>query len=108
MAVEQAALRRLDTLLPEFAQDVERHRIFLKSDTQGWDLEVLDGATGLLDKVVGLMIEIHFETTYEGAPGFVEEMRRLGELGFLPTGVFPIFRSSSGAIVEADCVCVRV
>ena len=82
-------------------------RVFLKTDTQGWDLEVLNGAAGCIEHVVGLMMEIHFEQTYEGGPLYLQELQSLARLGFVPTGIFSIFRGETGAIVEADCVCVR-
>lgn len=107
VSVEEVSLRRLDGVVDEIAGDVKDRRILLKTDTQGWDLEVLDGARGILQDVVVLMIEVHFERTYEGGQDFLDEIRSVQDAGFAPTGIFPVFRKASGAITEADCVCVR-
>src|SRR5262245_30505243 len=40
---EPITVRRLDTVLRETVPDIDRRRLFLKTDTQGYDLEVFAG-----------------------------------------------------------------
>ena len=39
--------------------------VFLKMDTQGWDIEVVRGASGILDKLVGIQSELSAQLCYE-------------------------------------------
>ena len=82
-------------------------RLFLKLDTQGYDLEVLRGATATLSRVVALQSEISFVPIYAGMPSWRESIQRIGELGFAVTGIFAVSRDASLRLVEADCVFVR-
>lgn len=43
---ETIAIARLDELVDQYIDPSATRRLFLKCDTQGWDLEVLEGATG--------------------------------------------------------------
>ena len=47
-AEEEVPVRTLDSIAPEVMEDLPDARVFLKLDTQGWDLEVLRGAEGSL------------------------------------------------------------
>jgi FkbM family methyltransferase len=56
----------------------------LKSDTQGFDLEVLKGAQGLLNarKIRLIYLEIIFQKLYEGIPRLDEIYRFISDHGF--------------------------
>jgi FkbM family methyltransferase len=56
---------------------------FLKIDTQGAELMVLDGARELLRAVLVVHIEAQFVPLYKGAPSFGDIERRLRAAGFL-------------------------
>ena len=84
---EVVTIRRLDGLMPELTSVPDDSSIFLKLDTQGYDLEVLAGAAGCLDRVVGLQIEMSLKPIYSGMPDMTEALTALRELGFDPTGV---------------------
>jgi hypothetical protein len=45
-------------------------RVFLKIDTQGWDMEVLRGASGILDQVVGLQSELSARHCYNNIESY--------------------------------------
>ena len=51
--------------------------MLLKTDTQGWDLEVIEGAAGCLERVVALQVELSVRPIYEGSPGWLEVLARL-------------------------------
>ena len=59
-------VRRLDAFLPQILPEWGKKRIFLKCDTQGFDLEVVKGAEGTLAQVYGLQSEIAVQSLYEG------------------------------------------
>jgi hypothetical protein len=82
-------------------------RLYLKLDTQGYDLEVLRGAARSLERVVALQSEIAFVPLYAGMPSWRESFERIEALGFAPSGIFSVTREPSLRLVEADCVFVR-
>jgi hypothetical protein len=104
--VEVVKLRRLDTLLPELRGAKTLPRTFLKMDTQGFDLEVLRGATNVLGEIVALQSEVSVIPIYEDMPGIQEAFGVFRELGFALSGVFPVTYDSHQRIVELDCILV--
>jgi FkbM family methyltransferase len=83
-------VRTLDALVDEAEQRGPIRRPFLKLDTQGFDLEVLSGATRVLERVVAVQTELSFKALYEGMPDWQESVTRLQRLGFEVSGFAPI------------------
>jgi len=100
---EEVEVARLDAL-PELAG---AQRPLLKIDTQGFDLEVLAGAEGLLDRIVALQVELSVRPLYEGAVAWRDALARLDELGFRPAHLAAVTRDDGLGIVELDCLLVR-
>lgn len=65
-------------------------RPFLKIDTQGFDLRVLAGASALLERVVGVQIELSVLHIYEGMPDYIDTLMAMRDRGFVPSGFWPI------------------
>lgn len=83
--------------------------LFLKIDTQGFEEEVLEGAKDLLDRCVGLQLELPIEQLYEGVWSFTDAVEHMRALGFVPaqfTFVNSLNDDPSSA-VEFDCVFRR-
>jgi FkbM family methyltransferase len=79
---EKVAIHRLDTLFRDgFPQS---QRPFLKIDTQGHDFAVLRGASGILDRIYGIQVEMSLLPLYEGEPGYLELLHFLHDAGFRP------------------------
>lgn len=108
-------LRRLPVPVSTLGVELERlgrerrfRRFFVKLDTQGFDLEVLQGVGTALPLVVGLQCEVSLVPIYEGAPGWLESIRTIEGLGFRLAGVFPVAVDvATCRAVELDCVFVR-
>lgn len=103
---EEVPVRRLDGVLHEYIPDPGA-RIFLKSDTQGFDMSVIRGATGCLDRIAALQIELSIRHVYKGAPSYSEALRELTALGFEITGMFPVQRDPQLRVVNFDCVMIN-
>lgn len=103
VGLERIEVRRLDTLWPQLPAG----RVYLKLDTQGFDLQVLAGAGDRLDEVRALQTEAAVQRLYEGAPSHLDTLRELERRGFTPSGMFPVTLDSGLALVEYDCVAVR-
>lgn len=103
---EPVRIRRLDSILPDVVPP-SAGRIFLKLDTQGWDVEVLEGATGCLDRIVGLQLEASARPIYEGMPTYLEALGYATSLGFGLTDAVPVVRDRRHRVIEFDCVLGR-
>jgi FkbM family methyltransferase len=104
---ELAEVRRLDNVLDECLAGIPAQRIYLKIDTQGWDLRVLAGAAGVLDRVAALQSEISVQNIYTGMPNYLESLEVIGRMGFKPFGFVPVSRDRDHGIVEFDCIMIR-
>jgi FkbM family methyltransferase len=107
VGAERVEVVTLDEVFDECVAGLQPPRAFVKLDTQGWDLEVLAGATACLERIDALQIEVAVRPLYEGAPDFLESLQRLRELGFVPTGFFPVARAGVTRVLELDCVLTR-
>jgi len=86
----QIALRRLDEILPALLSGIDQPRVFLKMDTQGHDLAVMRGATGVRPLIVGLQSEMPAVRLYDGMPSIAEMLETYQRLGFVPIGFYPV------------------
>lgn len=100
---EQVSVVALDTT------EIPFQRPFLKTDTQGFDLRVLEGARQLLsDRVVGAQVELSVIPIYERMPDFLEVIARMRDLGFTLTGMFSVETDNKMRVYEFDGVFVRM
>jgi FkbM family methyltransferase len=104
---EIVEMRRLDGLLDHHAPDAGGAPIFLKIDTQGSDLDVLEGAAGVLDRVAAIQTEVPLRPLYEGVAGLPEVLATLRARAFALSGVFPVSADDDLRLIEVDCVAVR-
>jgi FkbM family methyltransferase len=101
-------VRRLDQVLDQCTQGIDNPRLYLKIDTQGYDPQVLAGAAGVLERMLGLQTELPVKHVYEGLPSYLESLRILSEKGFDLVDFMPVSRDTNGlTAVELDCVMVR-
>jgi FkbM family methyltransferase len=103
---EVVSVRRLDELLAKIAPDIEGKRIFLKLDTQGYDVEAFRGMGSKIKNVVALQSEVSFIPIYEGMPHWTESITAYESAGFEMVGMFPV-TWDAGRIIECDCLMVR-
>jgi FkbM family methyltransferase len=96
------SVRRLDSVLDAYTTK----SVFAKIDTQGYDLEVIRGAAGVLDRVLGLHVELAVQPLYKGQPDYLAELEELRGLGFKPAGFFPQTVAGS-ELVEVNGLFVR-
>jgi len=104
---ETVSVRRLETVIESCVNGLSTPRIFLKLDTQGYDLEVLAGAGPGIGCVLGLQTELSVKPVYESMVNYLDAIPRINALGFEITGLFPVNRDAAMRVVEFDCVAVR-
>ena len=81
--------------------------LYLKLDTQGYDLEVIKGAENTLGEVRALQSEISILGIYSGMPDYLSSIKVFGEKGFDITGMFSVSRDKFLRVVEFDCVAIN-
>lgn len=108
VGVEKVPVRRLESVIDEVLAERPHARLFLKMDTQGYDLQVVRGAGRRLDAIRALQTELAARSTYAGMPTLPEALGELASLGFELTGMFPVARELDHLrVIELDCVMCR-
>jgi len=100
VGTEPVTIRRLD----EASRDavMRANATFLKADVQGYELQVLESAVGILPRVVGLQLELSLVPLYSGAPTFMAVVERARDLGFDLVGLEPGVAAADGRLLQAD------
>jgi FkbM family methyltransferase len=108
IATETVSVELLDDMWS--AVSAPGDRVFLKIDTQGFDMEVLRGGLSALDRSVGLQIELSGSPIYEDVPPAHSVLEFLHGHGYRLTGLFPIARNPKDGlqVVDFDAVLVNV
>lgn len=104
---ETVPIQRLDRVFDQWTSGLASPRVYLKLDTQGYDLEVLKGAERCLDRIVALQSEVSVKPIYQGQPTLSDALGQFDRLGFEVGGLYPVTRDRVGRVVEFDCVAIR-
>ncbi len=105
---ETIRIRRLDGILDEAIAGLAEPRVFLKMDTQGYDLATLRGLGDRVVDVLGLMSEVSCVPIYEGMPRLPEQIRTYEEAGFEVSGFYPVtLHRATLRAIEFDVIMVR-
>lgn len=96
----QVPVERLDSFdLPD--------QLYLKADVQGYEMEVLNGADGVLPSVKAIEIELSLVPLYEGQPLMAEMLLHLERLGFTAIAFEPLFWRPDGRLLQLDGIFTR-
>lgn len=102
-------MRRLDDFAPALLPGLASRRVFLKVDTQGYDLNVLRGGERFLEVVDALKVELSASPLYEGAPDRDTVIGYLRDKGFEMLATFPAtWDPRSAQVLEYDGIFARV
>jgi methyltransferase FkbM-like protein len=100
-------VRRLDSVVPELEALGMTNGIYLKVDTQGFDMQVIEGAGVLLDRIRALQTESAVFGVYEGCPDFLATIPAIRARGYDVSGFFPVASDDRLWLIEFDCVMVN-
>jgi FkbM family methyltransferase len=103
---ETITVRRLDAIFDEIMPPGVS-RVFMKTDTQGYDMAVVRGASGCLDRLPAIQVELPVREVYRGAPDYLRSLAELESLGYELTGLFPVQRDATLRVVNVDAVMLR-
>jgi FkbM family methyltransferase len=104
---EVVQVKRLDEILDEITSHIAEPRVYLKMDTQGFDLAVMRGAKGCLDNVLALQSELSLKPLYEHMPDWTTALAEFNAAGYEVSAFFAVTRDSKMRLSEMDCVMVR-
>lgn len=97
-------IRRLDEVWVDINRRHEIRNVFLKMDTQGFDLEVLEGASGCLDRIHGMQTEVSVTPIYKEMPTFETSLRTFRSKGFEVSGLYSLSEARFPHAIEFDCI----
>ena len=105
---QNTLVKKLDDIINELVNNLNKRRIFLKIDTQGYDNRVIRGSLQTLEHVKILQTEISCKGIYMDTPSVSQRLEELLNLGFSITDIFPVSRDkNSMEILEFDCLLIR-
>jgi hypothetical protein len=93
--------------IEELRSKYESKNVYLKIDTQGYDLEVIKGAASTLPTVLALQTELSFQPIYSNMPSFRDVLDLLTRQGFQISALCPVVHDSMLRLVECDCVLIN-
>lgn len=83
-------------------------RLYLKVDVQGFEQQVLAGASRTLGSVILLEAELSLVQLYEDAPLWIEMIEYLAGLGFEPIWLDPAFNDNqNGRLLQVDAIFAK-
>ena len=103
---DSCALLTLDSVIHSYV--VDESEILLKIDTQGYEWEVLNGASTIMPKVQGVLIEMSLVPLYEGQKLWGDIISRLETEGFILWSLQPAFTDpKNGRTLQVDGLFFR-
>jgi FkbM family methyltransferase len=99
-------MSRLDTVAPRYIS--ESDQVFLKIDVQGYEPNVLAGATETIPRLKGIQLETSLVRLYEDEPLYPEMVELVSSYGFeLQTLIPGYWDRTTGRLLQVDCVFFR-
>jgi len=106
--IETVQVQRLDELFEEVMRHIAQPRVYLKMDTQGFDLEVLRGAERCLPRIAALQSELSLQPLYEEmTTNWLSALDEFRRAGYEVSALFAGYRDQRLRLSEMDCVMVR-
>jgi FkbM family methyltransferase len=105
-STQQAKVRRLDSVVPELLRpdDVA----YLKIDAQGYEIKILDGASGVIDRFELIQVEASFVQVYENEILIADMIKFMDTLGYRIVGTEPGWDDpKTGEMLQADLIFAR-
>jgi len=106
LSMEKTPVRTLDSVAKKYLH--QDSKLFLKIDTQGYESQVLNGATNTINKARGVQLEISLVPLYEGQDLYFEIVERMRSLGFSIWGISTVLvNTRTGRLLQIDAIFFR-
>ncbi len=107
VAVENVSVKTLDSIWNEIFHGCSNVGVYMKIDTQGYDIEVIKGALNSLQFICAMQVEASVIGIYDGIPPMFELIEYIRKYGYEIAGMSPVSINSQQHVVEFDVVMVR-
>ena len=105
VAVRAVNQTTISLILPSLSCD----RPFLKMDVQGYERAVIEGASLVIDRLVGIQMEMSLEPLYQEQMLYQEALQLMEDHGFVLWSIEPGFsHPSSGRLLQMDGLFMRM
>ena len=104
---QQVKVCKLDDIYHDVVESLGCTSCLLKLDTQGYDKYVFDGARASLKSISAIQSEVSLIPVYDGMLEAYDILREFHSANFYISGMYPINRDHSLAVIEYDCVLVK-
>jgi len=104
---ERVNVMTLDKAATTLLRDIDFRRTFVKLDTQGFDLEVLDGGRSTFAQIPVLQTEVSLNPIYAGMPSMAESVAQFETAGFAIADLYLVSKDARYRAIELDCIMVR-
>ncbi|MBU4483938.1 FkbM family methyltransferase [bacterium] len=106
---EKIQMKRLDQALDDMKMTVDDKSICIKADVQGYEKNVLEGATATLVHTNVIEVELSFGPLYEEGPLYRDMIENLEKLVFSLVSIEPVFIDpKTGYVLQADGIFARI
>jgi FkbM family methyltransferase len=106
VGTQDVVVYRLDSVLDRFAEPGDR--IFLKIDTQGYELKILSGASGVINRFALIQLETSFFEVYHGEALICDVIKYLDNIGYRVVSIEPGWENpATGELLQADFIFGR-
>ncbi len=103
---EVVQLSKLDTIAQSYINDADS--IYLKIDVQGYEWQVLEGASQILPKVKGIQLELSLTRLYQDQPVWNQTLEKMEQLGYYLYTLIPFFFDmNTGRLLQMDGIFLR-
>ena len=100
----EVPVERLDEILPRYSESHAFNNVFLKLDTQGFDLEVFKGTSNCMQLVRGIQTEISVLPIYQNMPSFQDSLDLFRANNFEVSGLYAVSETRFPHAIEFDCI----
>lgn len=97
----------LDAIFSSLIEPVDEPRVFLKMDTEGYDLKVFRGATNSLPHVLALQAEVFVHPVYKQAPRYLKVLGEYEKAGFTLFHLAMVSRTKAGDLMCMNSLMTR-
>ena len=105
----EVEVKRFDSVWSDIVNPGKVRQIFLKLDTQGYDLEVFKGIGSGKNCIKFILTELSVIPLYKNIPTFTEALDFYSNEGYGPLALIPVTRNhSDGRVIEFDCLLRKI
>lgn len=103
VGTEVVLVKRLDSIFDEVT--TPGAKTWLKLDVQGFEMQVLDGAAGILNRIEAIQAEISLEPLYDGEGTLGNILSFMEHSGFFLVGIESyLSEPATSHLLQVDCI----